>query len=223
VGCVGAVAAAYADQAKPAQWALLDVTAVGGTIVNTKKPVVVVSPSPGVDGLLRGKLRRSKTPKATAPLGDWRIMALHSKIDERQKQQWQELLTLQERQVAWLERLCKYLPFFTRYVAHRQKGHRPEQGAGIGKEGEDSKRELGRPGNIGRQMPDTREKISEHQAPLPPPCKPRLQLCRLVGGEVDEITLFMEQGQAQRPPEAIAEGNATHTATNRADYRGDKP
>jgi outer membrane protein TolC len=48
------------DQAKAAQWAQLDVTAVGGIIDNAKTPVVVVSPTPGADGLLRGRIEKNK-------------------------------------------------------------------------------------------------------------------------------------------------------------------
>src|SRR5262249_32637013 len=53
-----AVAVSDLDQARAAQWAQLDVTAVGGFIDNAKKPVVVVSPTPGADGLLRGRIEK---------------------------------------------------------------------------------------------------------------------------------------------------------------------
>jgi outer membrane protein TolC len=55
-----AVAVSDLDQARAAQWAQLDVTAVGGIIDNAKTPVVVVSPTPGADGLLRGRIEKNK-------------------------------------------------------------------------------------------------------------------------------------------------------------------
>jgi outer membrane protein TolC len=57
------IAAALSDlqQAKAAQWAQLDVTGVGGIVNDTKEPLVVVSPTPGPDGLLRGHLEKDET------------------------------------------------------------------------------------------------------------------------------------------------------------------
>src|SRR5215470_19193163 len=54
------VAVSDLDQATAAQWAQLDVTAVGGFVDDAKKPVVVVSPTPGADGLLRGRIEKNK-------------------------------------------------------------------------------------------------------------------------------------------------------------------
>jgi outer membrane protein TolC len=57
------IAAALSDlqQAKAAQWAQLDVTGVGGIINDAKEPLVVVSPTPGPDGMLRGHLEKDDT------------------------------------------------------------------------------------------------------------------------------------------------------------------
>src|SRR5215471_2702933 len=63
-----AVAVSDLDQASAAQWAQLDVTAVGGFIDNAKKPVVVVSPTPGADGLLRGRIEK-KDASGYGPFG----------------------------------------------------------------------------------------------------------------------------------------------------------
>ena len=57
------------DQARAAQWAQLDVTAVGGFVDNAKKPVVVVSPTPGADGQLRGHIAKNRDAEGYGPFG----------------------------------------------------------------------------------------------------------------------------------------------------------
>jgi outer membrane protein TolC len=64
-----AVAVSDLDQARAAQWAQFDVTAVGGFVDNAKKPVVVVSPTPGADGLLQGRLEKNRDADGYGPFG----------------------------------------------------------------------------------------------------------------------------------------------------------
>ena len=49
--------------------AQLDVTAVGGIIDNAKTPVVVASPTPGADGLLRGRIEKNQDVEGYGPFG----------------------------------------------------------------------------------------------------------------------------------------------------------
>src|SRR5512134_2488236 len=44
------------DQAKAAHWAQIDVVGMGGLIDDAKAPIVKVSPTPGPDGFLSGRI-----------------------------------------------------------------------------------------------------------------------------------------------------------------------
>ena len=70
-----AVALSDLDQATAAQWAQIDMVGVGGIIDNAKRPIVKVSPTPGPDGLLRGRIEAND--KAAGLWAIWQVGIHH--------------------------------------------------------------------------------------------------------------------------------------------------
>ena len=64
-----AVALSDLDQAKAAQWAQIDVVGLGGLIDDAKAPIVKVSPTPGPDGLLQGRIEANENAEGYGPFG----------------------------------------------------------------------------------------------------------------------------------------------------------